>query len=158
DQNKLNREFKVQLEHGVTIGGTVQTPDGEPIAGAEVAPYKVVKANAREYSRTDHDAVLTDAQGKWSTTSLPPGFSGFSFQVSHPDYRPALYVMPGTVETPANNANANANLPGNLRIETLSERGAVMIEEDDNGRITRRTVNRGTPSLARPVKIPEVTS
>jgi peroxiredoxin len=98
NHTELSRELTASLQRGVTAGGVVKSADGNPIAGAEVVIHKITRTGPREYTRVDFDAPVTGANGKWSSSSLPPGFDGFSFQVSHPDYRPALYAMPAQAE------------------------------------------------------------
>ena len=87
-----------RFEHAVAparpVEGIVRDLDtGKPIAGAEVVVHQVVKNGPREYTRTDYDTATTDPEGKWSSSSVPAGFEGFSFQLTHPDYRPALYTI-----------------------------------------------------------------
>src|SRR5207244_2870329 len=111
----FSREFAAQLQRGVAIGGVVKSSEGKPIAGAEVLVHRVIKTGTREYTRIDHDTALTDAEGKWSSSSLPADFQGFTFQLSHPDYRPALYAMPGYAEAPTNRTTSSSARPTSYR-------------------------------------------
>jgi hypothetical protein len=101
NQPALQTDLSVALQKGVTIGGLVKGPDSKPVTGAQVNIHRVVKNGTREYTRTDYDSVVTDANGKWSSSSVPQDFQGFSFQVNHPEYRPALYAMTGFAEPPS---------------------------------------------------------
>jgi len=100
NRGEFDRQFKAPLRRGITVGGVVKSPEGKPIAGAQVLIHQVVKDSPREYTRTDYDTAITDHEGKWSSSSLPPGFQGFNFQLTHPEYKPALYTMPGFAEPP----------------------------------------------------------
>jgi hypothetical protein len=85
-------EFVVRLARGVSVGGIVQSPSGERVPGAEVVLHKVTQDGPRQYTRVDYDSVRTDAKGRWSSTALPTNFSGFNFQVTHPEHRATLYT------------------------------------------------------------------
>ena len=126
-RSSTNREFRVALEHGVRIGGLVKTKDGQPVAGAEVLIHKVTKTGLRDYLRVDHDKAITDATGKWSSSSVPPIFEGFSFQVSHTDFRPVLYTMPGFAEPPPVGPNVNSG--NSLNTIRRVENGRLVEEE-----------------------------
>lgn len=97
-------EFTAALERGVTVGGVVKSAEGMPLAGAAVTVHRVVKNAPRDYTRVDYDTATTDANGRWTSTSLPAGFTGFGFEVAHPDFRSRLYAMPDTVDFPTNAA------------------------------------------------------
>ncbi len=100
----FHREFKASLERGMAVGGVIKNPDGKPIGGVEVLIHRVAKTGSREYLRTDYDTAVTEGNGKWSSRSLPLDLKGFSFQLTHPDYKPALYTMPGSAPPPTNSA------------------------------------------------------
>ncbi len=148
----LSREFTASLQRGVTVGGVVKASDGQPVAGAEVAVYKITKTSPREYTRIDHDTARTDAGGKWTSSSVPAGFEGFRFEVTHPNYRPAIYAMPGALDVSAETTFSSS---GPVRIERLENGATVMIQEDGSGRIRRTLMPR---AAARPTRVPEVTS
>ncbi len=148
----LSREFTASLQRGIAVGGVVKASDGQPVAGAEVVVYKITKTSPREYTRIDHDTATTDAGGKWTSSSVPADFAGFRFEVSHPNYRPAIYAMPGAVEV---SAETTVSSSGPVRIERLENGTTMMIQEDGSGRI-RRTLMPRAPT--RPVRALEVTS
>ena len=149
----LNREFTASLQRGVAIGGVVKAPDGQPVAGANVVVHKITKTSARDYTRIDHDTATTSADGKWTSSSLPADFEGFRFEVSHNDYRPVTYAMPGAVEVPADNTISTS---GSVRIERREDGTTMMIQEDGSGRIIRRALTPRSPT--RTVRVPEVSS
>lgn len=143
NQLRFSREFTAALRPGLRIGGVVKGANGQPIEGAEVLLYRVEKTSAREYWRTEFAAVRTGADGRWTTASVPLAFTNFSFEVSHPEFRPALYVLAGpgaagaaAADTPADPGPRN---PGPLEAgpEPIVER----VQVDDLGvRSSRRVI------------------
>ena len=86
-------ELSARLERGVLIGGRVNDSAGQPLPGAQVLVFKVEKTGPREYTRMDYGTVTTGRDGKWSSSLLPSNFTGFGFEISHPEYRPATYAQ-----------------------------------------------------------------
>lgn len=130
---RFSREFTAALRPGLRIGGVVKGANGQPIEGAEVLLHRVEKTGAREYWRTDFAVVRTGADGRWTTASAPVAFTNFSFEVSHPEFRPALYVLGGPGGAGAAAADAPASpgprnpVPREAGPEQIVER--VQIEE-----------------------------
>jgi 5-hydroxyisourate hydrolase-like protein (transthyretin family)/thiol-disulfide isomerase/thioredoxin len=96
DSKLKTRHFETQLtarlERGVSVGGIVRTATGEPIAEAEVVLYKVKQEGPREFTRVDYGTAKTDSTGRWSSSAVPTNFSGFSFQLTHPEYQAGLFT------------------------------------------------------------------
>ena len=97
------REIPARLEPGVRVGGLVKGTDGKPVPGVKVIAARIEKTSAREYTRTDHEAVFTDSGGRWQCGTLPPEFGEFIFEFSHPEFRAATYTpgVPAETNTPA---------------------------------------------------------
>ena len=105
NRTKFSGEYAVTLKPGNTVGGLVKDAAGKPIAGAQVVIHKISRISPHHYGRVDYDAVVTGADGQWASHSLPNDLSGFSFQVTHPEYRPALYVTDGFAPPPTNTSS-----------------------------------------------------
>ncbi|MST93917.1 MAG: carboxypeptidase regulatory-like domain-containing protein [Pedosphaera sp.] len=93
------REVQARLEPGVRVGGLVKGTDGKPVSGVKVIAARIEKTSAREYTRTDHEAVFTDAAGQWQCSTLPPEFGKFIFEFYHPEFRAATYTPGASAET-----------------------------------------------------------
>jgi len=96
DPQGLPREITVELSPGARVGGIVRSPQGQPIPGAEVLIYSISNSAPREVLQTGLEALVADANGRWSTTSLPADFKDVVFHLSHPEYNPADYVRGST--------------------------------------------------------------
>jgi protocatechuate 3,4-dioxygenase beta subunit len=92
---RLQRESEVQLERGARIGGVVQDTQGRPVRDATISIFQVTPIGPREYTRVDHETVSSDAEGRWSSESVPAGFTNFSFAVSHPTHRGRIHRQTG---------------------------------------------------------------
>src|SRR5712692_5062919 len=105
-----------KLERGVNIGGVVSDLAGKPVGGVEVLVSRVVQDSPSQYTQTDYDTVRTDSAGHWTSASVPRDFSGFTFQLTHAEYRTVTY------------AQAATNQPGARQIATqdLLARKATM--------------------------------
>jgi hypothetical protein len=99
---RFTGEYSVVLKRGATIGGLVKDAGGKPISGAEVLIHRVLRSSGRHYARTDYDSVLTGADGKWKSSSLPTDLTGLTFQVFHPEYRDGFYATAGYAPPPTN--------------------------------------------------------
>jgi len=149
NSGSLRGEFTVKLARGVSVGGVIQGPDGRAIPGATVAIHHMTKTGAREYTRTDYDQATSDAAGKWSSTSVPARFEGFSFEVSHPDYRTAVYEMPGTLSGPT--GASTRTVETRLR-EVVQAADAIDVPQlgiqapPDNARVRRPGTRPGGPA------------
>lgn len=92
---KLPPNVEIRLKGGLTIGGVVQNPDGQPQAEAKVNVGRVYNGDYEEERRKadfdfDSREATTDAEGKWTIkgvplTLLPELYLG----AQHPDYVPA---------------------------------------------------------------------
>ena len=91
DAGEFTRDYSATLERGLSIGGLVRDQDGQPVSGVEVVVARVVQDGRKDYTQTDFDVALTDGAGKWSSAAMPSGFTGFSFQLRHPEFKPAIY-------------------------------------------------------------------
>jgi len=144
---KFSGEYAVTLKPGNTVGGVVKDPSGKGITGAEVVIYKINRISAHHYGRVDYDSVLSGADGKWTSRSLPDDLSGFSFQVTHPEFRPALFVTAGYAPPPTNTSSStivSSSSPVSYR--RLADGTLVPIE---SGGLPRRATPRasGMPLL-----------
>ncbi len=87
----LPPNLEVKLKGGLTIGGIVQDPDGQPLAGAQVSGgASWGNESEREIVEKypfDHRAVTTDADGRWSMKGVPePLLASLYLNASHPDH------------------------------------------------------------------------
>ena len=103
--------YAVALKPGVTVGGIVKDGSGKAVPGAQVIIHKTTKLSPHHYGRVDYDTVLTTDDGKWISRCLPDDLSGFSFQIMHPDYRPALFATAGYAIPPTNSSSTSAIPP-----------------------------------------------
>ncbi len=148
------REFLVALSRGVPVGGVVKAANGGPISGAQVALFQITKTAAREYTRTEYDLATTEGNGKWSSSTLPAGFEGFSFEVTHPDFRPALYVMPGQATGPTNATSSFSS-----RLQAIQSKGnADEVQIGLQPLPDEPRPRRPVPRASRPAAILTVTS
>lgn len=106
---KFSGEYTATLRRGTTIGGLVKDASGRGIAGAQVVIHRAVRLSPHHYSRMDYDKALTRADGKWSSDALPADLSGLSFEVSHPEFRPAQYVTEGYAAPPATSSSSTTS-------------------------------------------------
>lgn len=150
----FSKEFTAALKSGVRIGGMVKAPDGKPIAGAEVLIHQVVKTGLREYRRTDFDIARTGADGKWSSASVPAGFTNFNFQVSHPEFRPVLYSMSGAgdvaaaVAPPVRNTVVTTEFSPGLNFQAATEElGGRLIRNAAPAPVRQRVITTRAPSV-----------
>jgi protocatechuate 3,4-dioxygenase beta subunit len=80
--------FKLEMERGTTIGGTVTDVAGKPIANVKVEIFLQDKNDLRTesmnfYSRFDAE---TDRDGRWRCDTVPSGIGRMNFRLAHPDY------------------------------------------------------------------------
>jgi hypothetical protein len=86
----LPTEFTAKLGKGWRIGGVVVDEDGKPVAGAEVNPsIEFEKRPGDNQQFGTGDRVTTDANGRWSYSSVPDTDQEVQAEIHHPD------VMPG---------------------------------------------------------------
>jgi peroxiredoxin len=86
-------EITVELPPGERIGGLLRSQKGEPISGAEIILSISSNASSHEIIKTGLESILTDAQGRWYSSSLPANFQGAAFHISHPEYNSANYTQ-----------------------------------------------------------------
>jgi hypothetical protein len=96
------------LEPGQAAAGVIVDESGNPIPGAHVSfsgpGIDLAKRANREFN-PELSASSTDANGRWTTTQLPPqvpGMSGASIRVKSPDYTPAEVWVGGLPGFPTN--------------------------------------------------------
>jgi protocatechuate 3,4-dioxygenase beta subunit len=80
--------FKLELERGTTIGGTVTDAGGKPIADVKVEVYLQDK-NDPETERVNFYArfdAVSDRDGRWRCDNVPSNIGHFNFRLIHPDY------------------------------------------------------------------------
>jgi peroxiredoxin len=152
----FSRDVEAKLVRGVRIGGTVNDPKGKAIAGAEVVVHRISQTGPREYARLDYDTARTDKDGRWASESVPAGFEGFSFQLSHPDHRSMLFTQAASSSAEARtlsredllSGKAVVMLPAALRIEgVVADESGKPVQEVD-----LRLVDTGRSDTGRPVK------
>lgn len=89
----LANATNIVLTPGVTISGTVVTPEKQPVAGALVVPFWVTPAGSNEFTRHDLDMVSSDAQGRWSVRASPQLASNLLVEVKHPDFHDSIVSL-----------------------------------------------------------------
>jgi uncharacterized GH25 family protein len=92
-KGEMPGEWTVKLQKGAPIGGVVRDPGGKPIRGVSVSVTTIQRNQSGDFTELEADAVTTDASGKWTTESLPTGFKSLTLNLSHADFRPAMYNM-----------------------------------------------------------------
>jgi len=95
------------LEAGQTATGVIVDETGHPIAGANVTFWGPGVDFGKRENRHFHpelSASSTDANGRWSTTQLPPQVEGMgvSIRVTSSDYTPASAGVSGLPGFPTN--------------------------------------------------------
>jgi len=90
---KIPGAYTLALPRGVGMGGVVRDEKGRPIAGARVfaSPSENGPGGPERYATLGQEiaGVLTDAQGRWRSDSLPatagPG-TRLAVEITHPDF------------------------------------------------------------------------
>ncbi len=121
----FRREFEATLERGMKIGGVVNDSAGKPIAGAEVLVHQVTASGPKDFVRMDYEAVKTGGDGKWTSEAVPTGASNLVFEVSHPEFRGAVFAQ-GTSEANGVRAISTPDLLGGRAVMSLEN--ALRIE------------------------------
>jgi peroxiredoxin len=131
DLTEFPQELEVKLEHGVEIGGRVADETGSALAGVAVTVSKVTADGPKRYWQTDYATAVADASGRWSTRSVPADFSGLTFELRHPEYRPVNYLQSATNSGP-NTARREELLAGNaiMTMQRAIHVTGVVTEED----------------------------
>ncbi len=143
----------IELESGTSIGGIVKRRDGRPISGATVEIMARAGADdSPDYSYIHDTSVTTDAQGRWTFSAMPSGWSRVYVSVAHPDF--VATVMQRDVPIPSD-LDLKARKAEAILDEGVSVLGRVI---DDRGRpivgatvalgADRRIRERGFPSVA----------
>ena len=85
---KLPQALELVLEPGTTVGGVVQDPQGQPVAGAlvylSIADGFMLDGVPRP--SLSSDPVKTDAQGRWTCDFAPVDLDSLSIRLDHPDF------------------------------------------------------------------------
>jgi RNA polymerase sigma factor (sigma-70 family) len=93
----------VLLDPAKTMSGTVLNEAGNPVAGAKIWYDGLGIDSAKRDNRGSNPElsfVYTDANGRWTSTQIPP--SGIGIRVSSPDYLPIMYWFGGATDFPTN--------------------------------------------------------
>ena len=114
--------FEAGLARGVRVGGRVLDAAGAPLAGATINVHQVTKTGSKEYTRIDHDLVTSGPDGRWSTASMPAGFTNFYFLATHPGQRSVLFTL-----AEAGGSNAPAASASRLQRDTLLAGAADLV-------------------------------
>ena len=84
-------DHTIEMERGVTIGGTVKTRDGKAVGGATVIIMARAGADSSpDWSYVPEVKVTTDTEGRWRFNEMPTGWSFVYIRVTHPDYVPTF--------------------------------------------------------------------
>ena len=83
----------VHLETAVTVGGLVAGENGLPIVDALVEISGTTQDVAGQYIEFSYDKVLSDSEGKWTSSQIGESFGFLSFKISHPEFRPSEYFQ-----------------------------------------------------------------
>ncbi len=84
-------DHTIEMEGGVTIGGTVKNRDGKPVAGTTVVVMARAGADgATDWSYVPEVKVTTDTEGRWRFNQMPTGWSFVYLKVTHPGYVPTF--------------------------------------------------------------------
>ena len=96
DGNEIPKELTFELQAGMKIGGTVVDENGDPIQGVHVEVMRAQQGfenelashlNIGTWLASEEDARITDAQGRWELTNVPPGDETVvRLKLSHPDF------------------------------------------------------------------------
>jgi RNA polymerase sigma factor (sigma-70 family) len=146
-------EHTIEMESGITIGGTVKTRDGKAVAGATVIIMARAGADASpEWSYVPEIMVATDSEGRWRFSEMPSGWRNVYIRVAHPDYIPTS--MQADVPAPSD-LMLKARKAELVLDEGIALAGRVA---DETGRplaganvalgTDRRIAQRGFPSVA----------
>ncbi|MBL9127111.1 MAG: carboxypeptidase regulatory-like domain-containing protein [Verrucomicrobiales bacterium] len=115
------------------VGGRVQDSDGRPIEGVELevrflsgeshSHREPAREGVGTFSMGGTPLARTDADGRWTSTSIPREHPGFSIRAFHPEFVPAKVVEfgPGTLSA-AEGVDAETALREG-RLSTILARG-----------------------------------
>lgn len=79
------RQYLVEMNRSVPVGGYVKTTEGEPIAGVSVRISTDFTPEEIEFDYLN-DTVETDTEGRWTLEDFDPSASRASVSLKHPDY------------------------------------------------------------------------
>ena len=101
--DKLPANVEIRLKGGLTIGGVVQDPDGQPLAAAKVSVGRIYRGGEDDLKKDDfefsHNEATTDAEGKWTVKGVPlPLLPDLYVGARHPDYVSAPGMVLGENE------------------------------------------------------------
>lgn len=152
----FDREFVAKLERGVRMGGVVNDPAGHPVSGAEIVVHQVSPSGPREFLRLDYETVRTGADGKWTTEAVGSTASNLSFEVSHPEFRPATYALAESREGDGNSVRKVELLAGTAGMvlqPSLRVAGTLVADGLTFGQAELALVDPASPGVRRPIPV-----
>ncbi|MHC4622861.1 MAG: carboxypeptidase regulatory-like domain-containing protein [Planctomycetota bacterium] len=81
----IPKSYRLALERGTSMGGFIQSEQGEPIEEAEVYLSVHTKRRTEEVAISDHKEK-TNADGFWRCDIMPAKLEDVWVRLSHPDY------------------------------------------------------------------------
>jgi hypothetical protein len=88
DGEAIPATYKIELVRGISIGGTIQDEQGNPIAGVEIECMFPGGDVATRKRMNFYEDVRTrsDDQGRWRCDGIPSDLNDLRFKVTHPDF------------------------------------------------------------------------
>jgi hypothetical protein len=125
---------RVALERGITIGGRVQDPAGDPIAGVEVSLHAGYRPRLDGAGLTVASTVIpsatTDDQGEWRIGGVSPSLYRAYAGFTHPRFR-RLQLVTRPPEDPAQGGFTLAGLTNRTAVTLMQPQVHVRIEAVD---------------------------
>jgi hypothetical protein len=147
----LPRSHRVVLEPGMTVGGRVEEPAGNPIAGVEVSflpgHRPLSEAVGVFLASAPIPSVTTDDQGRWRVGGISASLDRANVVFSHPRFRRSRMGTVGREEKGGGEFSM-ATLAAGTALTVLQPRVEVRIEAVDEN--TSRPVEIFTVLLAYP--------
>src|SRR5205085_6805008 len=88
ENDAIPATYTLELTRGISIGGTIQDEQGNPIAGVEME-CMFPGGDAKMRKRNNFYEVVrtkSDDQGRWRCDGIPSDLNGLMFKVTHPDF------------------------------------------------------------------------
>lgn len=93
-------EYTARMEKAATIGGTLKTEDGQPVAGARILFSGVDPSDPASREKTtiapNYMVERSDENGRWQCARVPQHFEILTFRVIHPDFLPVTFGCVGS--------------------------------------------------------------